>query len=114
MFDYLKNENFQNVAPAIHHSIQLIRQWAIATSLDDYFAFKGDDSLSAEQIDLIKRIISEIELREQTSIKNLDPNKKRPYIIQLTDNLQILSNDQFHVDKDKGRQSLQQLRDLGF
>ena len=113
MFEFLKDYDAQDVVPAIHHSIQLVRQqWAYGMTLDDRLAVRDDDTLTPEQKILIKKIISEIESREQTSIEDLDPDKTQSYITQLTDISQSLSNKQFHADENRGKKLLEELRKM--
>jgi hypothetical protein len=111
MFDLLKNEKIQNVAPAIHHSIQLLRQqWISVTDIDDRLATKSDDSLTPKQALLVAGIVSEIESKEKIKINDLRPEKEEQYILLLTSILQQLSTDQFNANKDKGKKLLEQMR----
>jgi hypothetical protein len=110
MFDFLQNSTLEDGAPAGHHAIQFIRQWAAA-------AFQAGTTVSFEgllpsQRDLAQRIVEEIEAREGRPVREIPKDRIDEYIRVLSEQVQAISRKQFGVDREKGRDLLSRLRGI--
>jgi hypothetical protein len=110
VFDFFQAASLEDGAPAGHHAIQFIRQWAAA-------AFRAGTTISFEgllppQRDLAQRIVAEIEAREGRPVRQISQDRINEYIRVLSDQVQALSRKQFHVDPNKGRDLLGRLRTI--
>ena len=113
MFEYLDNATIQNVFPAGHHAIQIIRkQWARAL----HYRNEGMKSgLNSTQAELVDRIIQEIETTEGKSIEELPSTTIDEYINILVERIEQLSRQELNVNQSVGKNLLNQLRasDIG-
>jgi hypothetical protein len=108
VFDFLQNATLEDGAPAGHHAIQFIRQWAAASfRAGTTVSFEG---LLPSQRDLAQRIVAEIETREGRPVHEIPRDRIDEYIRILSEQVQAISRRQFGVDRDKGRDLLSKLR----
>lgn len=109
MIKALEKENVKDAVAAGHYSIQVMRQWKFALETL-YKAFAEDSTLTAEQAQLVKRIIKEIEKKENIQISQLSRDKVEEYIKSLSDTISKLSQNQLKVNLQQGRVLLNKLR----
>jgi hypothetical protein len=110
VFDFLQTAKLEDGAPAGHHAIQFIRQWAAS-------AFRAGTTISFEgllppQRDLAQRIVGEIEAREGRPVPQISQDRIGEYIKLLSEQVQELSRKQFRVDRVKGGDLLSKLRNI--
>ena len=108
MFEYLDKSNIQNVFPAGHQAIQIIRkQWvyALLHNREDINA-----GLNSSQADLTNRIIQEIETVEKQKIEDLPPVTIDKYINILVERIEHLSRQELNVNHSVGKTLLTELR----
>jgi hypothetical protein len=110
MFEFLMQESINVAAPAIHHSIQWLRQWAVASMEPGDPALADDPNISASAGKLVMQIVKAIEAREGMRIADLSNKKRWRYAEELSDQLERLSRREFHVDTEVGKVLLQTLR----
>ena len=108
MFDFLTQSTVTDAFPAGHHALQFVMQWAAAALRSGRPASIID--LPESQANLARRIVQEIEDREGIPVTELAPPKVDEYIRSLSNRMQEMSRQQFHVDLDKGRSLLDELR----
>jgi hypothetical protein len=110
MLDFLDHEPIQNVAPAVHHAIQWIRQWSLASPDRDDLAMTGDPTLHEESRQLVGRIIRAIEGEEGRPVADFDVARRHHYVEFLSDELLRLARRNSPVDVAQGRRILERLR----
>jgi len=113
MFEYLDKSTIQDVFPAGHHAIQIIRkQWDFALHNRNEGMKSG---LSSPQAELVDRIIQEIETTEEKKIEDLPPETIDKYINTLVERIEQLSRQELNVNQSVGKNLLNQLRasDIG-
>jgi hypothetical protein len=70
MFEFLMQQSFEVAAPAIHHSIQWVRQWAAASKhLGNLSTIDDPDVASAKK--LVIQIVKVIQTREGMPVADL-------------------------------------------
>lgn len=110
MFEFLMQESINVATPAIHHSIQWLRQWAAASPESGDPAIADDPDISAPAAKLVMQIVKAIEAREGMRIADLSNKKRCRYAEELSDQLERLAGREFHVDIEVGKVLLQRLR----
>lgn len=108
MFEYLDKSNIQNVFPAGHQAIQIIRkQWvyALLHNREDL-----NTGLNSDQSDLTNRIIQDIETAEKQKIEDLPPATIDKYIKILVERIEQLSRQELNVNQSVGKNLLNELR----
>lgn len=110
MFESLLANNLTIVVPAIHHTIQWIRQWAAVSKDPTALAISDDPAISAAAAQLIKEIVGKIEANEGRPAGELSHEQARKYIELLSDTLEQLSKAQLHTNADHGKAILETLR----
>jgi hypothetical protein len=110
MFEFLMQESINVAAPAVHHSMQWLRQWAVESMDPGASPLADDPDISAAAGKLVLQIVKAIEAREGMRIAELSNKKRWRYIGDLSDQLDRLSRREFHVDTEVGKALLQTLR----
>jgi hypothetical protein len=110
MFEFVKKHPIEVAAPAIHHSIQWIRQWASGASDPAGLAITQDPSISTEAAQLVKQVVATIEAKEGVPAAQLSSKKRSEYVTLLSSTLEQLSKDQLRPDIEKGKSVLMDLR----
>jgi hypothetical protein len=108
MFDFLQTPSLQDGAPAGHHAIQFIRQWAAASRSAGAFVSFRD--LPPRQQKLARGIVREIEAREDQPVRQISRDRVDCYVRVLSEEVQAISGKQFLVDSSVGRDLLSKLR----
>ncbi len=109
MLEFLDAAPMGDAAVASHHAIQVIRQWATATPVEDYFATTGTE-LTPSQVDLVKQIILDVERQGHRSVRELSPDQRTAYVEVISNHLLDLSNRQLQLDATEGKALLSRLR----
>ena len=110
MFETLLSKPLTVATPAIHHTIQWIRQWAAVSKEPTALAISDDPAISAAAAQLVKEMVGEIEANEKRPAGELSHEKVRHYIELLSDALEKLSKAQLNTDADHGKAILETLR----
>jgi hypothetical protein len=110
MFDFLQTASLKDGAPAGHHAIQFIRQWAVASlHAGVSTAFEG---LSPQQRALAERIVEEIEAREERPVRQIPRDRIDYYVTALSEEVQAMSRKQLGVEQGQGKDLLTRLRSV--
>ncbi len=108
MFKFLDESNVKDVFPAGHHAIQFVREWAVAALRSK--SKPSMEELTPSQVNLVKRIIQEIELCEGIPVARLSKKKIDYYTLLISNRIQALSRQQLKLENKKGRYLLEKLR----
>ncbi len=108
MFDFLDRSRVDDVLAAGHHALQFVRQWAAAAVRAGRSA--SITELPPIQAQLATQIVDEIEEVEGVRISDLPESKVEEYVSILADRMQSVALREFRVDKDRGRDLLEELR----
>jgi hypothetical protein len=111
MIKSLEGQKLTVVAPAIHHTIQWIRQWAAVSNDPISLAISDDPSVSAAAAQLVRQIVQTIEATEGVPANELSDAQKRRYVQLLSDTLERLTKDQLHTNAERGKSLLKTLRE---
>lgn len=111
MFEFLSKASTEQATASIYYATRLIRHVKHLKGAKDGLRVKDLKSEpSADDESLAKRIISEIETNEQSSLAELDRFKAEEYIQALADILQSLLKDNLKYDEGRGKELLRELR----
>lgn len=115
MFDFLFQVSTEQAIASVHYAIRLIKHIKQIKNAQEGFRVAGLASEpSSEEVELARRIISEIREREQTTLGKLSEHKAQEYIQLLADMLQNLLKESFQYDEMRGRELLEELRQTTF
>jgi len=98
MFESLSAHKLTVVAPAIHHTIQWLRQWAAVSKDPTALAISDDPAISAAAAQVVKEIVGKIEANERAPAAELSDEQVRKYIELLSDKLEQLSKAELHTN----------------
>ncbi len=108
-FPSLTDASIEDASVAAHHVLQLLRgQWVSDAS--DPLGVKGDDSLTAKQVEVIGALVGDIEQHSRTSLANLRFPNVNPYSKSISSELELITRKQLHVDETRGERLLYSLR----
>ena len=111
MFDFLSQSSTEQATTSVYYATRLIRHVKHIRGAKDGLRvkdLKSEPSVADEL--LAKRIISEIEANERSSLADLDEAKAEEYIQRLADVLQTLLKNNLKYDEERGRDLLGELR----
>jgi hypothetical protein len=110
MFDYLDSASARTAVPAGHYAIQFIRQWAKSAAcagLDPSF-----EGLPADQLDLAKRIVSDVASLEHKPVQDIPQDRIDDYVKLIAERILRLSFTEHGTDPERGRAILAKLRSV--